>query len=71
MIDSPLTPLFCVVKRRLTEVAASQVVAEAVVAWVGWYPTKNWMACRLKGVETVSVPLAQYSLGWRRKKKAI
>ena len=34
-IDSPLTPFFCVVKRSLTKVAAAQVVAEAVVAWVG------------------------------------
>ena len=70
-INSPLTSLFCVVKRRLTKVAAAQVVAEAVVAWVGWYPTKNWMLCRLKGVETVSVLPAQYSPGQRRKKKAI
>ena len=34
-IDSLLTPFFCVVKRRLTKVAAAQVVSEAVVAWVG------------------------------------
>ena len=34
-IDSPLTPFFFVVKRRLTKVAAAQVAAEAVVAWVG------------------------------------
>ena len=51
--------------------AASQVVSEAVMAWVGWSPTKNWMSRRLKGVETVSVPPTQYSLGRRRKKKAI
>ena len=35
LIDSPLTPFFCVTKRRITKVAAAQVVAEAVVAWVG------------------------------------
>ena len=34
-IDPPLTPFFCVVKMRLTNVAAAQVEAEAVVAWVG------------------------------------
>ena len=45
-MDSPLTPFFCVVKRRLTKVAASQVAAEAVVAWKGWVPTKNWMSRR-------------------------
>ena len=33
--DSPLMQFFCVVKGRLTKVAAAQVVAEAVVAWVG------------------------------------
>ena len=50
---------------------AAQVAAEAVLAWVGWFPTKNWMSRRLKGVETVFILLAQYSPGWRRKKKAI
>ena len=35
LIDSPLSPFFCVVTRRLTKVAAAQVVAEVVVAWVG------------------------------------
>ena len=54
-IDSPLTPFFCIGKRRLTKVAAAQVVEEAVVAWVGLFPTKNWMSRRLKGVEAVSV----------------
>ena len=34
-VDSPLTPFFCLVKRRLTKVAEAQVVVEAVVAWVG------------------------------------
>ena len=34
-IDFPLTPFLCVVKRRLTTVAAAQVAAEAVVDWVG------------------------------------
>ena len=53
------------------KVAAAQVLAEAVVAWVGWSPTKNWMSRRLKRVETVSVLPAQYSTGRRRKKKAI
>ena len=43
-IDSPLTPFFCVVKSRLTKVAAAQVEGEAVVAWVGWVPAKNWMS---------------------------
>ena len=70
-IDYPLKPFFFVIKRRLTKVVVSQVVAEAVVDWVGWYPTKNWISRRLKGVETVSVPPAQYSLGRRRKKKVI
>ena len=55
-IDSPLIPCFCVVKRRLTKVAAEQVEGEAVVYWVGWVPTKNWMSRRVKGVETLSVP---------------
>ena len=59
-MDSPLTPFFCVVKRRLTNVEAAQVASEAVVAWKGWLPTKNWMLRRVKGVVTVSVPLAQY-----------
>ena len=40
-MDSPLTPFFCVLKRRLTKVTAAQVAAEAVVAWKGWVPTKN------------------------------
>ena len=66
-----LMPFFCIVKRRLTKVAEAQVEAEAVVACVGWVPTKNWISRRVKGVETVSVPLVQYSPGWRRKKKAI
>ena len=70
-MDSPLTPFFCVIKRRLTKVAAAQVGAEAVVAWKGWLPTKNWMSRRLKGVVTVLVPPVQYSLGRSRKKKAI
>ena len=69
--DSPLTPFFCVVKRRLTKVVASQAEGEAVVAWVGWVPTKNWMSRRVKGVEAVSVPLVQYLPSRRRKKKAI
>ena len=51
--------------------AAAQVVAEAVVAWKVWVPTKNWMLRRAKGVVTVSVPPAQYSPGRSRKKKAI
>ena len=51
--------------------AAAQVAAEAMVAWKGWLPTKNWMSRRLKGVVTVLVPLAQYSPGRSRKKKAI
>ena len=50
---------------------AAQVAAEAVVAWKGWLPTKKWMPHRVKGVVTVSVPPAHYSLGWSRKKKAI
>ena len=40
-IDSPLTPFFCVVKARLTKVAAAQVEGEALMAWVGWVITKN------------------------------
>ena len=36
--------------------ATAQVVAEAVVAWKGWVPTKNCMSRRAKGVVTVSVP---------------
>ena len=47
------------------------VADEAVVAWKGWVPTKNWMSFRVKGVVTVLVPPAQYSPSWRRKKKAI
>ena len=70
-MDSPLTSLFCVVKRRLTKVAAAKVAAEAVVDWKGWVPTKNWMLRRVKDVVTVSVPLAQYFPGRSRKKKAI
>ena len=58
-MDSPLTPFFCVIKRRLTKVAAAQVAAEAMVAWKGWLPTKNWMSHRLKGVVTVLVPPEQ------------
>ena len=38
-MDSPLAPFFCVIKRRLTKVAAAQVGAEVVVAWKGWLPT--------------------------------
>ena len=34
-IDSLLTQCFCVVKRRLTKVVMAQVLAEALVAWVG------------------------------------
>ena len=67
----PFDAIFCVVKRRLTKVAAAQVAAESVVAWKGWLPTKNWMSRRLKGVVTVSVPPAHYSPGRSRKKKAI
>ena len=70
-MDLPLTPFFCVVKRRLTKVAAAQVGAEAVVAWKYWLPTKNWMLRRVKRVVAVSVPPSQYSPGQRRKKKAI
>ena len=43
-MDSPLTPFFCVVNRRLTKVAAAQVVDEDVMAWKGWVSTKNWMS---------------------------
>ena len=49
--------------------AAAQVAAEAVLAWVGWLPTKNCMSRRLKGAVTVSVPPTQYSPGRRKKKK--
>ena len=70
-IDSPLTPFFCIVKRRLTKVAEDQVEEEAGVFWVGWVPTKNWTRQRVKGVETVSDPPMQYSLVRRRKKKSI
>ena len=70
-IDYSLTPFFCVVKRRLKKVAASQVRGEAVVAWVGWVPTKSWMSRRVKEVETVSVTPAQYSPGLKRKNKLI
>ena len=70
-IDSPLTPFFCVVKRRLTKVVAEQVAKKAVVDWKGWLPTKNCMLPRLKGVVTVLVQPAQYSPGQSRKKKAI
>ena len=70
-IDFPLTPFFCVVKRRLTQVAAAQVAAEAMVAWEGWLPMKNCISRRLKGVVTVSVMLAQYSPGLSKNKKAI
>ena len=37
----------------------------------GWFLTKNFIYCRLKEVDTVPVPPAQYSLGLRRKKKLI
>ena len=63
--------IFCVVKRRTMKVAAAQVEGEAVVAWVGWVPTKNWISRRVKGVETVSVPPSQYSPGRMRNNKAI
>ena len=43
-IDSTLTPFFCVVKRRLMMGATVQAEGEAVVAWVGCVPTKNWMS---------------------------
>ena len=68
-IDYPLTPFFCIVRRRLTKVAAAQVEGEAVVAWVAWVTTKNWMSQKVKWVEIVSVPPAQYLPGRRRKKK--
>ena len=71
LMDSPLMPFFCVIKRRLTKVAAAQVEDEAVVAWKGWLPTKNWMLRKVKGVVKVLAPPAQYSLGRSRKKKAI
>ena len=51
--------------------AAAQVEREAVVAWVGWVPTKNWMSQRVKGVENLSVPPAQYSPGRRRNNNSI
>ena len=51
--------------------AALQVEGEALVDWVGWAPTKNWMSRRVKGVETVSVPPAQYSPVRSRKKNEI
>ena len=51
--------------------AEVKVGGEALVAWVGWVPTNNWMLQRVKGVETVSVLPAQYYLGQRRKNKAI
>ena len=71
LMDSPLTPFFCVLKRRLTKVLAAQVGAEAVVAWKGWLPTKNWMSRRVKGVVTVSVPPEQYFLvGVERRKRS-
>ena len=57
-IDSHLTPFFCVIKRRLPKVEAVKVTGEALVAEVRWVPTKNWMSRRVKGVETVSMPLA-------------
>ena len=68
---SPFDAIFYVVKRRLTNVAAAQVASEAVVAWKGWLPTNKCMSRRVKGVVTVLVPPAQYSLGRSRKKKAI
>ena len=43
-IISPLTPFLCVVKRRLMNVVATQMEGEALVDWVGWVTTKNWMS---------------------------
>ena len=51
--------------------AAAQVEGEAVLAWNSWVTTKIWMSRRIKRVETVSVPPAQYLPGRRRKKKAM
>ena len=42
-----------------------------MVTGIRWVPTKNWMSCRVKGVETASVPPVQYSPGWIRKKNVI
>ena len=70
-IDSPLTPFFCVVKRRLTKVSEAQVEGETLVAWMGWVPTKNWMSLRVKGVDTVYFPPAPYSPVRMRKENAI
>ena len=49
-IDSPLDSFFCIIKKRLTKVAAEQVAGDDVVDWIGWVPTKNWISCRVKGV---------------------
>ena len=70
-MDSPLMPFFCVVKRRRRKVEVEQATGEAVVAGLGWVPTNNWISSRVKGVETVSVPLVQQLPGRRRKKNAI
>ena len=70
-VDYSLTPFFCIIKRRPMKIAAAQVAGEAVVAGLGWVPINNWMSRRVKGVETVSVTLAQYSPGRSRKKNAI
>ena len=69
-MDSPLMSFFCIVKRRLTKVTAAHVTGEAVVAGLGWVPTKNWMSRRVKGVDKVYVPPEQYSPGRSRKKNA-
>ena len=71
LIDYALAQFLCVIKRKLEKVAAAQVEVEAVVAGMGWVTTKNWMLWRVKGVETVYVPPAQYLLGRSRKKNLI
>ena len=71
LMDYPLMPFFCVVKRRLKKFTEAHVAGKAMLDELGWVPTKSWIYHRLRRVEKVSVSPAQYLPGWSRKNNAI
>ena len=70
-IDSPLTPFFRLVKRRLTKSLKVHNKGVVLVSRLGYLPTYNCMSQSWKGVKTESDTPWQYSPGRKRKNNVI
>ena len=70
-IDSPLTPLFLLAKRRLENSVEAHIEGLTMVAGFGALLTNNCMLRSQKGGNTESEPLWKCSPGRKRKKNSI